>query len=1721
MIRLTTKKADKYILPMSLINQEKRLKALESYHLIDTLKASEYDSITQLAAQICECPIALISFLDSQKQRIKSQYGISIHNIPIKKSLCAILLNQQVDFLEIEDAQKEAQYRDMLLVKDERKIRFYAGVALKTDAGETLGTLCVMDEQSKKLGNSQLDSLKLLADQIIKLLELRKTNLDLESQKLSLRHESNLLSKIIEATQVGTWVWNVQTGRVTVNRRYAEIIGYTLEELEPVNISTWNSLIHPEDAKLSDQKVQDCFDRKIDFYNIECRLIHKNGSLVWINDRGKVVEWDENGKPLLMIGTHTDITQRKTTEVQFKTINDNIPGTVFRLHQRKDGSSYLSSISRGAQNLWGFSEDQIIKNNDLIWANIHEKDLKKLRKSIAKSAKNLKYWECEWRYYHPDGTVKWHRGSGNPGLFDEKDLIWDSIVRDITAQKEAELALKIKEKRYRALVQEGADMTAILNLDGKYQYLSDNYLSITGHHPKELLGKNGFDFFHPEDVEKIKKEYQLLEKKKRVKSSPYRFLRKDGSYCWMQSVGTNLISDPNINGIVVNSIDITNLINVQKKLKQHIERFEYVNKATNDAIYECRLSDERIFWGESFSRIFGHAITGKKFFLEDWKQLLHPKDKPRTIASLNQALADPKVNRWEEEYRMQNADGSYAYVKEAGYITRDEPGNPLKMIGVLCDISLQKKEEEQLRLMENVLTQTHDAVLITDADPLEEPGPKIVFCNQAFSDMTGYRKEEVLGRSPRFLQGPKTDRKELDRLSRALKENKPCEITVINYKKDGTEFWINFTVNPITDENGKISHFLAIEKDVTQQKNEERKKQFLQSISTLFSEETSLEDSLNKACKKISRYGNLNLCEIWLKSNDQSRLILSASSYHGKATSKSLQSIEINQDLIGSVLLHKQSMLSNSSEKVKSFSNSAQVDESKNAVEELKNTLAISLCNKKEEIGVLVLDSEFTGTDKKKLEEKIIGLNNVLGVEIRRKGIEEELHTIFGTAPDIIFIVGKDGCFQKINPAVKEILEYSVEEIKGKPFTDFIHPEDKTEAMQVFKEINSGMELNNLENRYITKSGKVKWLSWSATPPIGKQGLIYSVARDITEKKELKKLLYSAVNQARIGSWSIDLTEGDNPPIYCSPITCSILETENGFQPTFNEGFDIYLEGYREKIKKAVLNLLKNGKNYDLEIPILTKKNNVRWVRSMGHGEFINNQCVKIYGSFQDIHQQKIAKIELENTFEERNAILESIRDAFFAMDRSFNVIYCNKEAEKILQFKRDQLIGKKIWDIHPFYTEVHFYTYYYQAFKEKRKVQFEEYYADLNRWFEVSIFPSKLRIAVYFKDISERKKAEEKIRASNERFEKVSEATQDAIWEWNIQSDKLYWGIGYSKLFGYKRKEQVVKLNTWKNYLHPEDIDRIQQSLENALKDDKQTKWEEYYRFRKADGSYAYVADRGVIIRDEDGDVDRMVGALSDISMRIEHEKELKKLNQELENHTKELAESNAELEQFAYIASHDLQEPLRMVSSFLTQLDKKYHHQLDEKAQKYIEFAVDGAKRMRQIILDLLEFSRIGKNRQAEEKVNLNQVIEEVCSLQKKMISEKRAEVSYKNLPNVISAKAPLIQVFHNLIGNALKYSRKDVPVKIIITAKKGRKEWVISVKDNGIGIEPDYYEKIFIIFQRLHRKEQFQGSGMGLAIVKKTIEKLGGQIWVESKVGYGSNFSFTIPIPPTKVK
>ncbi|WP_100613490.1 PAS domain S-box protein [Confluentibacter citreus] len=1838
------------------------------------------------------------------------------------------------------------------------------------------------------------------------------------------------------------WVYDIDTFEILdVNQAAIDLYGYskeefltlTIKELRPKEEIPKVIAVHEGIDKHKGNKHYGTFTHK-----------KKDGTIFRVETNGHRVEFQ--GKNCFMVVCQ-DVTVKEKLFRQSQEAMYVMNASMDVICSIDENGNFIS-VSQAAVDVWGYQPQELVGKAYLDL--VHEEDLELTRQTAIDIMSGKAVTTFENRYLKKNGEVAYNIWSAR---WDPTTQIMYAIARDGNEKRKADEILAESEKRFRVLIQEGSDLIAILDAEGNYKYVSPTSLAVLGFTPEEFLGKSPFEFIHPEDAEKAMQSLGKIATDNKVTVEPFRFKNKDGEWHWIETVLTNMLEHPSIQGIVANSRDITD----------------------------------------------------------------------------------------------------------------------------------KKKEEQHLKLLQSVVTNTNDAILITEAEPQNEPGPRIVYVNEAFTRMTGYTADEVIGQSPRMLQGPKTDKKELARLGKALRNWQPCEVTTLNYKKNGEEFWINFTVSPVADEKGWYTHWIAIERDVTAAKNEQFQKDFLANISAVFNDGIDLNISLERLCELIANYGDFSLCEIWLPTIHQKALKL-LSRVEMDATAKKFythvedtEEIGFDKGLPGKVWKSKDFVVWGDADIEEFFIRN---NAAKSAG--LKSVLGIPLTHQEKIVGVMVVGTKEDVGNMERFRSMLTEMESFIGSKINRKRLESDLHHLFDTLPDIICIADLNGHFLKINRAGCELLGFEEHQIVGHSFEKFTHPLDKTVFINEIKKLKKGETILNFENRYITKKNDTIWLSWHCNF-IKEEGVIYATAKNITNEKKLREVASNASEMATIGGWEIDLInnkltwsevvhqiyetdpntyipevsssinfyredyqeyvvnivqkaidtgeyfdfqaalvtskgnekwvravgkaeivngtcvrvfgsfqditqiketehrlqtitddlpgvtfqyyiypdntnklvsvskasykiwglspeacekdndivwdqiknggdyealvndiqhsiatlsqwhskwrnvlpngelrwhEGYGTPyslpdgtilfnsmifditdkvnvaqlyeeatelakigswefdllskdesktLYWSPMVKKIMEVDDNYNPSLTGGREFYKPESKDLIEKVGEVLIKEGTQFDEELQIVTKRGKEKWIRIIAKSEHINGVCTKIFGSIQDIHAMKTTEVQLkeilgsisdaflaldehwnftyfnkeaenlinrkssevlgknlweelpyikgtelervyhrvaksrkpetfeflspksgtwveinmypsvggisvyfkniderrntaealQNAYQEKIKIIESIGDAFFTINRDFTVTYWNKTAEKLLGVKRETLVGKNLWEAFPeavnlpSYANYHkvmetgepimfedyygvwlevnaypsaegisvffrdithrkeaddrllkaydeknqilesigdaffaldkdwivtywnkeaetvlgrkrdvilgknlweeyadaidsdFYRQYHQAAATGKTVSFEEFYPALNKWFEVTAYPSPKGLSVYFKDVTLRKETDIRILQANERFEKVTKATTDAIWDWDIENDIFYRGEGFEKLFGYDVNKTLKGDAFWKDSFHPKDLPGIQTSLYECLQDSEAEYWRHEYRIVHKSGEEKTVIDKGVVIRNEKGKAIRMVGAITDITHRVVYEKEILELNKVLKKKIKELEISNEELEQFAFIASHDLQEPLRMISSFLNQIQRKYGDQLDDKAHQYINFATDGAKRMKQIILDLLDYSKAGKLADNLELINLNKLIEEYGILRRRLIQEKRATIIVNNLPNVKCFRAPLVQTLHCLLDNALNYSREKVPPVIKISTLETETNWQVSIEDNGIGIDPEFFDKIFIIFQRLHNRDKYEGTGIGLSIAKKHIEYWGGKIWVESELDKGSTFYFTI--------
>lgn len=369
--------------------------------------------------------------------------------------------------------------------------------------------------------------------------------------------------------------------------------------------------------------------------------------------------------------------------------------------------------------------------------------------------------------------------------------------------------------------------------------------------------------------------------------------------------------------------------------------------------------------------------------------------------------------------------------------------------------------------------------------------------------------------------------------------------------------------------------------------------------------------------------------------------------------------------------------------------------------------------------------------------------------------------------------------------------------------------------------------------------------------------------------------------------------------------------------------------------------------------------------------------------------------------------------------------------------------------------------------------------------------------------DITKRKNAETELEKSRIKLDMALENANIGLWDWNVKTNEVILDERSERMIGIEAGSFGRTYKEFEKIVHEEDIDHIRKAIKNILENN--APFEIIFRTKPADAKPKYISSKALAIRDQTGNVTSLTGVNFDITdLKEGTERLISKLNEDL-------LRSNKELENFAYIASHDLQEPLRMVTCFTQLLAKQFNEKLDDNAKEYIGFAVDAAKQMYDLINGLLAYSRISRKEITFSEVDMNKIIDSVKANLGLIIKEKNCLIETNNLPVVFAESNQMIQLFQNLITNGIKFSKNDP--HIYISSKTEKTHFHFSVKDEGIGIDTKYFDKIFEIFKRLMPKDQYDGTGIGLAICKRIVENHSGKIWVESEPGKGSVFHFTL--------
>jgi PAS domain S-box-containing protein len=753
-----------------------------------------------------------------------------------------------------------------------------------------------------------------------------------------------------------------------------------------------------------------------------------------------------------------------------------------------------------------------------------------------------------------------------------------------------------------------------------------------------------------------------------------------------------------------------------------------------------------------------------------------------------------------------------------------------------------------------------------------------------------------------------------------------------------------------------------------------------------------------------------------------------------------------------------------------------------------------------------------------------LGLSRALSQLIES---EQRFRDLFEQGPVAYHELDQEGNVRWVNQAECELLGVEASAMLGRPIFNFVSRGAPSESREAFQRKLSGQQaLGPFPRDHIRSDGRHLTLEIHEVLIRDARGVatgIRSVMLDVTRRKEIEEALRQGEDILRsVCASSLDalvMIDGGGRAILWNPAAERMFgytSAEMLGQPVHDllapaalrQRFQESYPAFQKTGQGAAIGTMrelsarrKDGSEFPIDLSLAAVQKGEEW------------QAV---GVIRDMTGRKRAEEALRESRESFRRVVEYAPEAIFVATKG-RFRYLNPAAIKLFGAAADsELLDQPVMmRIHPDS----------RAAVAERIRQVEERRADSPPWITKYLrldgtvldvegaavpflYEGEEGGLVFARDITARKRAEEDLRANEDLLSQSQSIGHLGSFDWRLEgdSDVMVWTPETYRLFGVSPETFVLTSETFPTLIHPDDQASMQTWMRECLAGLGPPDLE--FRVKLPDGGIRYIMGRGHLLPQEAGSKSiHVVGAALDITERRLAEEALLR-------RTEELKRSNTELEQFAYVASHDLQEPLRMVSSYMQLLSRRYKGKLDSNADEFIAFAVDGAKRMQQLINDMLEFSRVATRGHEFKPVEADTALKQALWNLKAAIEESHANVTFDPLPVVNADSGQLTQLFQNLIGNALKFRRQEPP-RVHVSAERRAKEWVFSVRDNGIGIEPQHLERIFVIFQRLHAASEFPGTGLGLAICKKIAERHGGRLWVTSEPGAGSVFYFSIPV------
>lgn len=1530
-----------------------------------------------------------------------------------------------------------------------------------------------------------------------------------------LEQDRQRLDYILKGTNVGTWEWNVQTNETIFNERWANIIGYTLDEISPVSIETWVKYAHPDDLKRSDELLEKHFAGESEFYEFESRMLHKNGKWIWVFDRGKVAEWDAEGKPLWMYGTHQEITQKKEYEAMLEDYSTKLENEI---EERKVIEAMLIEREENFRILFDTIDDmlivanlegKIIYHNKTVTDKLYYTDDEMINKSVIDLHPNEYKTEAEkilrdvlihnvsnfslplikkdFSYVQTDCRVWKGKWNNEPCII--------GLIKDLTEQQ-ANL------DKFRKIFDNNPALLAVSTLiNKKITECNNTFLEKLGYTKEEVIGKTADEIELFPDMEDEKKIGELFYKESSIKNLEIKIQTKDKRILEGLFTG-DLINNQGELSFLATFVDLT----PERKQTEMIEQFFSVGLdlfcIANTEGYFLKLN-------KAWERTLGYTI--EELLSKQFLEYVHPDDLQSILDALSELGSDKEVLNFVNRYRCSN--GEYKYLEWRSYPFKNT------IYAAARDISERIKSQDELKIRESYLR------AIIENQPglvwLKDKDSNFLAVNRAFAKSCGIDDPELLiGMNDFHIWSQELAENYLNDDIAIMQSMKP-RIIEEPIEDNGQVKWFETFKSPVFDDEGRIIGTTGYSHDISERKKVETELIFLSTITSNMNESIVATDSelnitfINSACTQLYGY---EFNEIKGRKPDvfepeNSDLKLHVEMNNAIFSGNVYTDIFINQKKDGSRFIC-----------------------------EIK---VMPMFNQKKDIiGFIGIQRDIT--DRIQAEEKLKETTERLSLATKagRIGIwDYDLVSGVLKWDDQMFVLyGRNR-----------------EDFSGaySAWVDGLHPDDVQRGDHEIRLALEGKREFDTEFRVIYPDRKtirnIRAIANVIRDEAGKPIRMIGTNWDITEQKLAEEALQISEARlresqaiAQIGSWNYDIATNK---FVSSGETSSIFETDYIQESTFEEFRNMIYPDDIEFVEEELINTIKTGIKYDIVYRIITGQKKIKYVHAQGRAIYnSDSEPIKVLGTLQDITKLKQAEEALRESEEKYRIMFDDSSDPYLILKDGL-VYNCNKAMAAMLKTSIENLIGKSPVEFSPEYQSNNKPTKELAEEKTNYAIvngstKFEWIHKKYdNTVFWVDVYLTKMQLMgetllfASIRDITDRKRAQEKIAQLMEQFELAIEGSNDGIWDWNVKTNEVFYSSKWKEMIGYRDDELENNFDSFDHNIHPDDREHVMTVLNNYF-EQKIDSYSVEFRFRHKLGHYIWILARGKALRDENGKPYRMAGSHSDITERKSAEEKLNnfardiewanwELTNEVENRkateqllkeaVEEAKKANRAKSEFLANMSHEIRTPMNSILGFSEIMLNSVN---DNKHKGYLETILNSGKTLLSLINDILDLSKIeaGRLQINNEDFCLKSVVEDIGRLFEQKLQQKGLELYIEidsEFPNTLYFdELKIRQILLNLVGNAVKFTNKGY-IKVVVKCDKidiEKIDFSISVIDTGIGINKSEQELIFESFRQQSGQDSrhYGGTGLGLAITKRLCELMGGLIKLDSEPGHGSAFT-----------